>query len=124
MATRRTVPASVLEWAPPQELAGGLAVVQPSTGGNSSGKRFAHGLYVQVAYAAIDATFVCLGGIAIFLLRFSLFHRMAITSKLFRSASAHAHLAFFFLYPAPFVLSRITPNPPPPPPTPTPPHNT
>ena len=110
MATRRTVPASVLEWAPPQELAGGPAVVHPSAGGNPSSKRIAHGLYVQVAYAAIDATFVCLGGIAIFLLRFSLFHRMAITAKLFRSASAHAYLGFFLLYAALVVLSCISQN--------------
>jgi exopolysaccharide biosynthesis polyprenyl glycosylphosphotransferase len=110
MATRRTVPTSVLEWAPPQELGGGLAVVHPSTGGKHSGNRFARGLYIQIAYAAIDVMFVCLGGIAIFLMRFSLVHRMRVTAELFQSPSAHAYLGFFLLYAALVVLSCISHN--------------
>jgi exopolysaccharide biosynthesis polyprenyl glycosylphosphotransferase len=110
MATRRTVPASVLEWAPPLELLGALSLVQSPTRGNPSGKGFAHGLLVQAAYAAIDVMFVCLGGIAIFLLRFGLVHRIRFSAELFRSASTHAYLGFFLLYAALVVLSCISQN--------------
>jgi exopolysaccharide biosynthesis polyprenyl glycosylphosphotransferase len=65
---------------------------------------------VQATYAAIDVMFVCLGGIAIFLLRFSLVHRMGITAELFRSPSAKAYLGFFLLYAALIVLSCISYN--------------
>jgi exopolysaccharide biosynthesis polyprenyl glycosylphosphotransferase len=109
-ATRRTAPSPVLEWAPPPELVSELAAVHPSPPGNPRGKSFARGLYVQVAYAAIDVLFVCLGGIAIFLLRFGLLHRMPITAELFRSPSAHAYLGFFVLYAALVVLSCINHN--------------
>jgi exopolysaccharide biosynthesis polyprenyl glycosylphosphotransferase len=109
-ATRRTAPSPVLEWAPPPELVVGLAAANPSTPENPRGKSFACGLSVQAAYAAIDVMFVCLGGIAIFLLRFSLVHRMPITAELFRSPSAQAYLGFFVLYAALVVLSCISHN--------------
>src|SRR5947209_10226253 len=101
--------ASVLEWAPPPELIGAGAGANAS-GDRRRGGRFAHGLHVQVAYAAIDIALVCLGGIAIFLLRFSLVHHMGITAALFRSAPAHAYLGFFLLYAGLIVLCCVSQN--------------
>ena len=109
-ATRRTASAPLLEWAPPPELFSGLAAVQPSPAGHPRGKSSLRGLSVQATYAAIDVMFVCLGGIAIFLLRFSLVHRMGITAELFRSPSAQAYLGFFLLYAALIVLSCVSHN--------------
>jgi exopolysaccharide biosynthesis polyprenyl glycosylphosphotransferase len=109
-AARRTAPAPLLEWAPPPELVGGLDAVHPSPVGHPRGKSSLRGLLVQATYAAIDVVFVCLGGVTIFLLRFSLMHRMGITAELFRSPSAQAYLGFFLLYAALIVLSCVSYN--------------
>jgi len=109
-ATRRTAPAPALSWAPPAELVSDLVAGQSSPSGNPRGKSFPRGLYVQAAYAAIDVMFVCLGGIAIFLLRFGLVHHITITTRLFHTESAQAYLGFFFLYAALIVLSCISHN--------------
>jgi exopolysaccharide biosynthesis polyprenyl glycosylphosphotransferase len=108
-ATRRPSAAPLL-WAPPQELVSGLASAHPSAGKSPSGRHFRGGLHIQIAYAALDVMFVCLGGIAIFLLRFSLIHGMRVSAALFHSASAHAYLGFFLLYAALVVLSCISQN--------------
>src|ERR1700739_4669320 len=109
-AARRTAPAPLLRWAPPPELVGGLDAVHPSPAGHPRGKSSLRGLLVQATYAAIDVMFVCLGGITIFLLRFSLVHGMGITAELFRSPSAQAYLGFFLLYAALIVLSCVSYN--------------
>jgi exopolysaccharide biosynthesis polyprenyl glycosylphosphotransferase len=109
-ATRRTTPSPVLDWTPPPELVSGLGKVHSSQSVNPGGKRFAQGVHVQMAYAAIDVMLVCLGGIAIFLLRFSLVHGLPITTQLFRSPPAQAYLGFFVLYAALVVLSCISHN--------------
>ena len=109
-ATRRTTVSPVLEWAPPPELAAELGAGHTAPSGNSRGKSFPSGLSVQVAYAAIDIVLVCLGGIAIFLLRFGLVHHMSITAELFHSEYSHAYLGFFFLYAALIVLSCVSHN--------------
>ena len=109
-ATRRPTQAPPLNWALPPELVSDIAKGQPLPSGNSRAKSFPHGLYVQATYAAIDVVFVCLGGIAIFLLRFGLVHHINITAGLFHSESAHAYLGFFFLYAALIVLSCISHN--------------
>jgi exopolysaccharide biosynthesis polyprenyl glycosylphosphotransferase len=107
-ATRRN--ASLLDLAPPRELIAGLPTAQPSATESPNWKHFPRGLYVQIAYAAIDVALVCLGGIAIFLLRFGLMHHLRVTAALFHSAPAHAYLGFFLLYAALIVLSCISQN--------------
>ena len=108
-ATRRPAPAP-LNWPPPAELVSDLVAEQPSPSGNRRGKSFPHGLYVQATYAAIDVMFVCLGGIAIFLLRFGLVHHMGISTELLHSDYSHAYLSFFLLYAALIVLCGISHN--------------
>ena len=72
------------------------------------GKSVARGLSVQAAYAAIDVFFVGIGGISIFLLRFSLVHGLGVNTELFKSHPAHAYMGFFLLYAALVVLSCIS----------------
>lgn len=108
---RRTAPAQVLEWAPPPELiAGATPLLKRSMPVIRREQSVARGLTVQAAYAAIDVLFVLLGGISIFVLRFSLVHQLGLTAQLFRSHPAHAYLGFFLLYAALVVLSCISQN--------------
>src|SRR2546430_17231869 len=90
-ATRPTAAPSVVEWAPPPELiAGATPSVKRSLPLVRRTQSVARGLSVQAAYAAIDVLFVCLGGISIFLLRFSLVHRLGVTIQLFTSHPARS----------------------------------
>ncbi|HLZ91911.1 MAG TPA: sugar transferase [Candidatus Acidoferrum sp.] len=109
--TSRSGSARVLTWAPPRGLVtGAIPTEHHSSSGGGPGKKGARGLYVQATYALIDVLFVSAGGIAIFLLRFGLLHRVRITSQLFHSTPAHAYLGFFLLYAALVVLSCISQN--------------
>jgi exopolysaccharide biosynthesis polyprenyl glycosylphosphotransferase len=65
---------------------------------------------VQAAYALIDAICVCTGGVLIFLMRFSLIHRLGFSRVLFHSGPAHAYLGFFLLYAALVVVSCMSQN--------------
>ena len=110
-ATRRTATAPVVDWAPPPELiAGATPSVQKSLPAIRRTQSVARGLSVQAAYAAIDVLFVCLGGISVFLLRFSLIHRLGVSAELFTSHPAHTYAGFFLLYAALIVLSCVSQN--------------
>lgn len=108
-ATRRVSPPPVVGWAPPPELVGGaVSASQSFSPGVRRSKSVARSVSVQAAYAAIDVLCVCGGGLAIFLMRFSLVHRLGVTAELFKSKPAHNYLGFFLLYAALIVLSCIS----------------
>lgn len=110
-AVRRTPSTGVLEWAPPPELVAGASYTNhASVNGTPPGKSLARGLFVQAAYAAIDIFFVFLGGITIFLLRYSLVHKLDINMQLFQSQPAHAYLGYFLLYAGLVILCSINQN--------------
>jgi len=82
---------------------GEISSRSPSRGRNR-GKSLVHGFSVQVAYALIDAIFVCLIGVSVLWLRFGFSAIFGPEQQLLRVGSGHTYAGFFLLYAALVVM--------------------
>jgi exopolysaccharide biosynthesis polyprenyl glycosylphosphotransferase len=102
-AARRIASTPKFMDAPPQELfTEGVLAVQVVPNGRGRGRSLARGLPVQIAYAAIDATLVCIVGALIVWLRFGL--ELPAVRQAFNQTAGQAYAGFFLLYSALVVL--------------------
>jgi exopolysaccharide biosynthesis polyprenyl glycosylphosphotransferase len=95
--------------APPRELfTEGVLPVQVVPNGRVRGHSLARSLSVQLTYAAIDATFVCVVGGAMVALRFGLADPAQ--RHAFNQVPGHTYVGFFLLYAALVVLGCANQN--------------
>ena len=108
-ATRRTRLRPKLVGAPPRELfTEGVLPIQVVPNGRVRGHTLVRSLSVQLTYAAIDATFVCIVGAAMVALRFGLADPAQ--RHVFNQVAGHAYAGFFLLYAALVVLGCANQN--------------
>jgi exopolysaccharide biosynthesis polyprenyl glycosylphosphotransferase len=108
-ASRTASPPKVMD-APPQELfTEGVLPVQVIPNGRGRGRSLVRGLSVQIAYAAIDASLVCLVGAFVVWLRFGLGFLFA-PRLVFDHLVGQAYVGFFLLYSALIVLGCANQN--------------
>jgi exopolysaccharide biosynthesis polyprenyl glycosylphosphotransferase len=109
-AARRTPSSQKLVDAPPEELfTGGVLPVQVLSNGRGRGRNLVRGFSVQIAYAAIDATLVCLVGAFVVWLRFGLGLPFA-QHLAFDRVAGQAYSGFLLLYSALVVLGCANQN--------------
>jgi exopolysaccharide biosynthesis polyprenyl glycosylphosphotransferase len=110
-AARRTTSTPRVVDAPPQELfTEGVLPVQVLPNGRVRGRSLVRGFSVQIAYATIDATLVCLvGGLAVWF-RFVIGLPFAEQRLLFDQLAGQAYAGFFLLYAALVVLGCANQN--------------
>lgn len=95
--------------APPHELfTEGVLAVQVLSNGRGRGRNLVRSLSVQIAYATIDATLVCLVGALIVGLRFGL--EVPAQRHAFNQVAGQAYAGFFLLYAALVVLGCANQN--------------
>lgn len=103
-ATRRSLSSTGFERTVPNEFVSqDAALPRTRARGRTRGRSLAHGLPVQLAYAAIDAAWVCLIGAAVIWLRFSVSLPLGFGRQISNQAAWHAYEGFFLLYAA-FVI--------------------
>jgi exopolysaccharide biosynthesis polyprenyl glycosylphosphotransferase len=94
---------------PPQELfTEGVLAVQVLPNGRGRGRNLVRGLSVQIAYATIDATLVCIVGALVVWLRFGL--ELSAARQAFNRTAGLAYAGFFLLYSALVVLGCANQN--------------
>jgi len=104
-ATRRSVSGVLEEGALPHELlTETVSSVRNTPVGRGRGRNLVRGLSVQIAYGAIDATFVFLVGALLVWLRFGLAFPFAARHFEFDQAAGQAYAGFFLLYATLVVL--------------------
>ena len=104
-ATRRSAAAPMTGEAPPHDLVTEDALPPQSVfRGQSKGRSLAHGLPVQMTYAAIDIFFVLISGAIIFWMRFGVAYPSSTQRVLFEGLAGRTYLSFFLLYSALVVL--------------------
>jgi len=109
-AARRTASAPRVLDSPPQELfTEGVLAVQVIPNGRGRGRSLVRGFSVQIAYAAIDASLVCLVGALVVWLRFGLEFPLA-PRLVFDHTVGQAYAGFFLLYAALVVLGCANQN--------------
>jgi exopolysaccharide biosynthesis polyprenyl glycosylphosphotransferase len=104
-ATRRSLSGVLEEGALPHELlTETVSSVRNTPVGRGRGRNLVRGLSVQIAYGAIDATFVFLVGALLVWLRFGLAFPFAARHFEFDQAAGQAYAGFFLLYATLVVL--------------------
>jgi exopolysaccharide biosynthesis polyprenyl glycosylphosphotransferase len=98
---------SALDWAPLHEFAREATLPKQSRV-PGRGRSLVHGPHVRLAYAAIDACLVCLGGTLVCCLRFGTPHSIAQLRQVFSTTAGHTYVGFFLLYAALVVLACVT----------------
>jgi exopolysaccharide biosynthesis polyprenyl glycosylphosphotransferase len=105
--SQRSAATLPVELSPLPEFTGEAGLSQQSRA-PGRGRSLAHGPHVQIAYAAIDAALVYLGGTLIFCLRFQMPHSLAQLRHLLQETAGHKYVGFFLLYAALVVLACAT----------------
>src|SRR5258708_5225487 len=110
-AARRSRSTTKVAGAPPPELfTAGVLPVQPVPNGRVRGRSLVRGLSVQIAYATIDATLVCLVGAFVVWSRFAMGLPFAAKRLLFDQLAGHVYAGFFLLYAGLVVLGCANQN--------------
>jgi len=110
-AARRSRSTTRVVGAPPPELfTEGVLPVQVVPNGRVRGRSLVRGLSVQIAYAAIDATLVCLVGALVVWVRFTMGLPFAAQRLLFDQLAGHVYAGFFLLYAGLVVLGCANQN--------------
>jgi exopolysaccharide biosynthesis polyprenyl glycosylphosphotransferase len=110
-AARRSASIARVVDSPPQELfIGGVLPVQVLPNGRGRGRSLVRGLSVQIAYAAMDATLVCLVGEVVVWLRFGIGFPFGAQRLLLDQVVGQAYAGFFLLYAALVVLGCANQN--------------
>src|ERR1700733_5041915 len=108
-AARRSLSRPRVVGAPPQELfTEGVLAVQVLPNGRGRGRNLVRSLSVQIAYATIDATLVCMVGALTVGLRFGL--EVPAQRHAFNQVAGQAYAGFFLLYAALVVLGCANQN--------------
>jgi exopolysaccharide biosynthesis polyprenyl glycosylphosphotransferase len=108
-AARRSASTPRMMDEPPQELfTEGVLAVQVLPNGRGRGRNLVRGLSVQIAYATIDATLVCIVGALVVWLRFGL--ELSAARQAFNRTAGLAYAGFFLLYSALVVLGCANQN--------------
>jgi exopolysaccharide biosynthesis polyprenyl glycosylphosphotransferase len=104
-AARRSPSAPSVMGAPPKELVTeGVLPPHALPNGLARGRSLVRGLHVQIAYATIDATLVCLIGGLVVWLRFAVGFPFGLQGPPLDQVVRHMYVGFFFLYAALVVL--------------------
>ena len=110
-AARRASSTQKVMDAPPQELfTEGLLQAQVFTKVRGNGRSLVHGLPVQIAYATIDATLVCLIGVFVVWCRFGVGVPLAPRCLRVDQGTAYAYASFFTLYALLVILGCASQN--------------
>jgi exopolysaccharide biosynthesis polyprenyl glycosylphosphotransferase len=107
-ARRSTARPTTGEVPPHDAVNGGELPAQSVFRGQSKGRSLAHGLPVQITYAAIDVFFVLLSSATIFWMRFDVARSFGTHHGLFGGSTGRTYLSFFLLYSGLVVLSCIS----------------
>ncbi len=110
-AARRSPSTTKVVDAPPPELfMEGVLPVQVLPNGRVRGRSLVRGLWVQVVYATIDATLVCMAGALTVWVRFAFGLPFAAQRLLFDQLASQVYAGFFLLYAALVVLGCANQN--------------